>query len=68
MFRRLTEGERAKIEFMLSRVANRDFSVMVLGSTILGVLHWFLGLAAIGSWVFVMSVAWLLRRTLLSRA
>lgn len=68
VFRRLTEGERAKIEFMLSRVANRDFSVMVLGSTILGVLHWFLGLAAIGSWVFVMSVAWLLRRTLLSRA
>ena len=33
-----------------------------------GFLHWFLALAAIGSWFFVLSMAWLLRRNLTSRA
>ncbi|MCA9422176.1 MAG: hypothetical protein KC592_14230, partial [Nitrospira sp.] len=64
----LTEKERTNIEFMLGNVANRDFSVMVLLSAGFGLLHWFLALAAIGSWVFVMSMAWMLRRSLISRA
>jgi phosphatidylglycerophosphate synthase len=67
-WRRLTERERQKIEFMLGNVANRDFSVVVLICAGIGFLHWFLALAAIGSWFFVMSMAWLLRRNLTSRA
>jgi len=66
--RRLTDPERKKIEFMLGNVANRDFSVVVLICAGLGFLHWFLALAAIGSWFFVMSMAWLLRRNLIPRA
>jgi 1L-myo-inositol 1-phosphate cytidylyltransferase / CDP-L-myo-inositol myo-inositolphosphotransferase len=66
--RQLTEGERANIEFMLGHVANRDFSILVLLCAGLGFLHWFLALAAIGSWVFVMSMAWMLRRSLIPRA
>ena len=67
-FRRLSERGRANIEFMLSNVANRDFSVVVLVCAGLGFLHWFLALAAIGSWFFVMSLAWMLRKSLIPRA
>ncbi|MEJ2230570.1 MAG: CDP-alcohol phosphatidyltransferase family protein [Nitrospirales bacterium] len=66
--RQLTEQERANIEFMLGKIANRDFSIMVLLCAGLGFLHWFLALAAVGSWVFVMSMAWMLRRSLTPRA
>ena len=65
---RYTKREHEKIDFMLSNVANRDFSVVVLICAGLGFLNWFLALAAIGSWFFVMSMAWLLRRNLFSRA
>jgi phosphatidylglycerophosphate synthase len=64
----ITQVERQKIEFMLGNVANRDFSIVVLLGAGAGFLHWFLALAAIGSWFFVMSMAWLLRRNLTSRA
>jgi len=67
-WRRLTDREREKIEFLLGNVANRDFSLIVLVCAGLGLLHWFLALAAIGSWFFVMSMAWLLRQNLTSRA
>lgn len=66
-FRLLTERERQKVEFMLGSVANRDFSIVVLICAGFGFLHWFLALAAIGSWFFVMSMSWLLRRNLISR-
>jgi len=55
---RLSNRERKKIEFMLGNVTNRDFSVVVMICAGLGWLHWFLALAAIGSWFFVMSMAW----------
>jgi hypothetical protein len=64
----LSERERQKIEFLLGHVANRDFSVVVLICAAFGFLHWFLALAAIGSWFFVMSMAWCLRRNFISRA
>ena len=64
----VSEQERAKIEFVLSHVANRDFSIVVLVCAGLGFLHWFLAFAAIGSWFFVMSLAWILRRSLIPRA
>lgn len=66
--RQLTEQERDNIEFILGHVANRDFSIIVLLSAGFGLLHWFLAMAAIGSWLFVMSMAWMLRRSLISRA
>jgi len=66
--RMLTDRERTKIEFMLGNVVNRDFSIVILICAGLGFLHWFLALAVIGSWFVVMSMAWLLRRTLISRA
>jgi phosphatidylglycerophosphate synthase len=66
--RQLTERERANIEFMVGHLVNRDFSVLVLLCAGLGILHWFLALAAVGSWVFVMSMAWMLRRSLIPRA
>ena len=65
---RYTKEEHEKIDFMLSNVANRDFSVVVLICAGLGFLNWFLALAAIGSWFFVMSMVWVLRRNLISRA
>ncbi len=65
---RLTTWEREQVDFLLGNVANRDFSVVVLLCAGLGLLHWFLALAAVGSWFFVMSMAWLLRRYLTSRA
>ena len=63
----LTERQRTKIDFMLGNVANRDFSVVVLICAGLGLLHWFLALAAVGSWFFVASMTLLLRRNLFSR-
>ena len=63
----LTEPERQKIECLLSNVANREFSVVVMICAVVGFLHWFLALAAIVSWFFVLSMAWLLRRNLIFR-
>ncbi len=65
---RITDHQRSRIEGMLSQVANRDFSVLVLLGAWFGLLHWFLALAAVGSWLFVMIMTWVLRHSLLSRA
>jgi 1L-myo-inositol 1-phosphate cytidylyltransferase / CDP-L-myo-inositol myo-inositolphosphotransferase len=65
---RLTERERGQLDFLLGKIVNRDFSILVLLCAALGFLHWFLVLAAIASWVFVMSMAWTLRRSLIPRA
>ena len=67
-FRRLTETERTRMNFILGNVANRDFSVVVLLFAGLDILRWFLWLAAAGSWFFVLTMGWILRRTLLRRA
>ena len=64
----LGDQDREKIDKMLGNVVNRDFSILVLICAWFGILHWFLALAAIGSWFFVMSMTWILRRSLLSRA
>jgi phosphatidylglycerophosphate synthase len=66
--RRLTDRQCAKIECMLGNLVNRAFPLVVLICASLGFLHWFLALAAIGSWFFVMSMVWLFRRNLISRA
>lgn len=55
-------------DFMLKNVASRDFSVIVLIFALLGKLHWFLWMAAIGSIVFAMIMVWVLRPSAISRA
>ena len=67
-WRQMTQAERTKIEFILGNVANRDFSIIVLLSAFFNILGWFLLIAAIGIWFFVGTMAWGLRRVLLSRA
>ena len=66
--RRLGETTRTRMEFMLGNVTNRDFSIVVLLFACFDILGWFLWIAAIGSWVFIFSMGWILRRSLLSRA
>ena len=66
--RRLKESERTKMEFMLGNVANRDFSVVVLLFACIDILGWFLWLAVAGSWFFVVTMGWVLRRSILPRA
>ncbi|WP_447970814.1 CDP-alcohol phosphatidyltransferase family protein [Nitrospira sp. M1] len=66
--RRLGESARTRMEFMLGNVTNRDFSVIVLLFACLDILGWFLWIAAVGSWVFIASMGWILRNSLLSRA
>ena len=67
-WRQLTKGEQKKIEFLLSNIANRDFSVVVLLSACFDVLGWFLWIVAIGIWIFVGTMAWGLRRVIFSSA
>ena len=66
--RQLSEVERNKMEFMLGNVANRDFSVVVLLFACVDILGWFLWLAVAGSWFFVATMGWILRRSILPRA
>ncbi|GJL53657.1 MAG: hypothetical protein NPIRA02_07890 [Nitrospirales bacterium] len=66
--RRLGESARTRMEFMLGNVTNRDFSVIVLLMACVDILGWFLWIAAIGSWVFIASMGWILRNSLFSRA
>jgi len=66
--RRLDESTRIRMEFMLGNVTNRDFSIIVLLFACLDILGWFLWIAAIGSWVFIASMGWILRHSLLPRA
>jgi len=67
-WRRLTKAERTKTEFLLGNIANRDFSIIVLLAACFDVLGWFLCIAAIGIWFFVVTMGWGLRRVILFRA
>ena len=67
-WRRLTKAERTKTEFILGNIANRDFSIIVLLAACFDVLGWFLCIAAIGIWFFVVTMGWGLRRVILFRA
>lgn len=65
-WRSLSVGQRDRLEFILTNVANRDFSILVLVCAVFSLLPWFLGVAALGSFVFVFMMMWVLGRTLLS--
>ena len=55
-------------DFMLKNVASRDFSVVVLVFALLGMLDWFLWMAAVGSLVFAGIMLWVVRPTATIRA
>ena len=61
-WRRLRQVYRTRFEFILERVANRDFSIVVLGFACFGVLSWFLWLVAAGTSFFAGMMAWSLYR------
>ena len=66
-WQRLHHAYRGRLDFILDRVANRDFSIIVFMCACLGVLPWFLWFAAVGSWVFATTLIWIVRQALLSR-
>ncbi len=57
-WRRLRQVYRTRLDFILERVTNRDFSIVVLICACLGVLPWFLWLVAAGTSVFAAMLAW----------
>jgi len=59
--RDMDQSRRAKIDSILSRLASRDFSVIVFAFALIGHIKWFLLLAAIGSNIFWPFLAWQLR-------
>ena len=61
-WRRLSQVYRTRCDFILERVANRDFSVVVLAFACFGVLPWFLWLVAVGTSFFAVTMAWNLYR------
>ena len=59
--RDMDQFRRARIDSILSRLASRDFSVIVFAFALIGHIQWFLLLAAIGSNIFWPFLAWQLR-------
>ncbi len=56
-----TPDHAAWSDFMLKNVANRDFSVSLLGFALFGKLDWFLLFAAAGSLAFAGVMCWVIR-------
>ncbi len=57
-WRRLSLADRTRFEFILTRVANRDFSIVVLAFACWGMLTWLLWLVAVGTGLFAVMMAW----------
>lgn len=58
----------SRLDSLLGKVVNRDFSVVLLLFTLLNGLAWFLWLAAVGSILFGLTMTWTLWRALRARA
>jgi hypothetical protein len=56
-----TPAHAAWCEFVLKKVASRDFSVVVFVFALIGKLLWFLGVAAVGSVAFALLMVWVVR-------
>jgi len=61
-WRRLRQTFRSRFDFILERVANRDFSIVLLIFACCGVLPWFLWLVAAGTGFFAGMMEWNLYR------
>lgn len=62
-----TPEQATKVEFVLRNMASRDFSVILLLFALIGRLDWFLWMAAIGSNVFWLMLAWITRPSAIAR-
>lgn len=60
--------QAARSDFILKNMTSRDFSVVLLIFALVGKLEWFLWLAAVGSNVFWMIMAWVTRPSAIVRA
>ncbi|NKB80431.1 MAG: hypothetical protein GKS05_00755 [Nitrospirales bacterium] len=63
---RIPEWAQTRLEWLLSKVANRDFSIVVMVCAIFSLLPWFLFLSAIGASLFAVILHWTLRRARLA--
>jgi len=61
-------AQAARADFIVKHMASRDFSLVLLFFALVGKLEWFLWLAAIGSNLFWVVLAWVTRPSLLVRA
>ena len=61
-------AQGARVKFILNNMATRDFSVLLLLFALVDKLNWFLWLAAIGSNLFWLMMAWITRPSTISRA
>jgi phosphatidylglycerophosphate synthase len=61
-------AQAARSNFILKHVASRDFSVLLLAFALLNHLDWFLWLLAIGTNVFWIVMAWMIRPSSPARA
>jgi phosphatidylglycerophosphate synthase len=62
-----SDAQAARVETVLKKMANRDFSILLILFAILNGLEWFLWLAAIGSNLFWIVLAWLTRPSTVRR-
>jgi len=60
--------QAARSDFILKNVVSRDFSVVLLIFALFDALEWFLWLAAIGSNIFWVLLAWITRSSIVVRA
>ena len=67
-WRRLPEWAQARLAVLLDKVANRDFSVVVLFCALTSLLPWFLVISALGASLFALTLAWTLHRASLTSA
>jgi len=63
-----TSEQAIRVTFILKNMASRDFSVVLLLFALIGKLDWFLALAAVGSNVFWLMLAWVTRPSTIARA
>jgi phosphatidylglycerophosphate synthase len=62
-----SDAQAARVDTVLKKLASRDFSIVLLLFAVLNWLEWFLWLAAIGSNLFWIMLAWLTRPSTLRR-
>ncbi len=60
--------QAARSDFIFKNMISRDFSVVLLLFALVGKLEWFLWLAAVGSNIFWVVLAWITRPSTLARA
>jgi 1L-myo-inositol 1-phosphate cytidylyltransferase / CDP-L-myo-inositol myo-inositolphosphotransferase len=63
-----SEAQSARVDVILKKIASRDFSIVLIFFALVNRLEWFLWIAALGSNVFWIMLAWLTRPSTLRTA